>query len=288
MVVAKQPCVNSNSHALRWGRCGVAGRWITAVLLIWTATASAQQPPIHYFQSTRLVPGAVAQGQLARGLPLSGYIQPVEVRVPRGAHVAISAQGEYDVIERDQLKVGLQIGPVYQLKVTNIPNNEGSEVFPTIELLNRLYPPPGHATRFPIPIHLTQQELEWAIAGRFVTRVIYLEDSQTALPRRDDPDDQRYFEVPPSENPLKVADRLGRPMAILRMGSRVPMPDEHAAMWPPVTVYPDEPEPAQSAVPNGTAGNSGMRIERRPASIPRISLSDQSGHSSRATVPTRR
>jgi hypothetical protein len=33
---------------------------------------------------------------------------------------------------------------------------------------------------------------------------------------------QRYFEVRADEDPLKVADRLGRPMAIIRMGSRTP------------------------------------------------------------------
>ncbi|HEV3137812.1 MAG TPA: hypothetical protein VGZ26_07900, partial [Pirellulales bacterium] len=33
---------------------------------------------------------------------------------------------------------------------------------------------------------------------------------------------QSYFEAPEGENPLEVADSLGRPMAILRMGARVP------------------------------------------------------------------
>ena len=63
-----------------------------------------------------------------------------------------------------------------------------------------------------------------------MTRVIYLEDPDHALPVAEKPDEQTYFEVPPGDNPLDVADRLGRPMAILRMGGRVPDadgPDAH-------------------------------------------------------------
>ena len=98
-----------------------------------------------------------------------------------------------------------------------------SEIFPTVELIDRLYPPPGLALRFPIPIELTQDELELAARGAFVTRVIYVEDPQQALPvaqRRDS--EQPWIEAPPGEDPLVTADRFGRPVAILRIGGRVP------------------------------------------------------------------
>jgi len=71
-------------------------------------------------------------------------------------------------------------------------------------------------------VHFTLEELEMALSGRLVTRVIYLEDPQSALPVRDTPDQQRYYEVRSDEDPLKAADRLGRPVAIMRMGSRTP------------------------------------------------------------------
>jgi hypothetical protein len=76
--------------------------------------------------------------------------------------------------------------------------------------------------RFPIPIELTLEELDLAASGRYITRVIYLEDPRTALPVAEDPQQQRYYEIDSSLDPLHVADRIGRPMAILRMGSRVP------------------------------------------------------------------
>jgi hypothetical protein len=114
------------------------------------------------------------------------------------------------------------IGEVYRLRVTNLPLAAGLEVFPTIEVVDRLYPPVGQEGRFPVPIELTQEELELALDGKFVTRVIYLEDPAAALPVAEDPVQQTYFEAASGDNPLEVADRLGRPMAILRLGGRLP------------------------------------------------------------------
>src|SRR5207253_2647532 len=73
------------------------------------------------------------------------------------------------------LKAGMLIGSVYRLRVIGIPRHEGVEVFPTIEVVNRLYPPPGQELRFPVPVELTLEDLELAMEGHFVTRIIYLE-----------------------------------------------------------------------------------------------------------------
>jgi hypothetical protein len=123
----------------------------------------------------------------------------------------------------NELLVGLQIGAVYRFSVADLVNYPEVEIFPTVELIDRLYPPPNLALRYPIPIELTQDELELAARGAFVTRVIYVEDPQQALPvaqRRDS--DQPWMEAPPGEDPLVTADRFGRPIAILRIGGRVP------------------------------------------------------------------
>jgi hypothetical protein len=123
----------------------------------------------------------------------------------------------------NEVLAGMQIGPVYRLKVTEIPNYPGVEIFPTVEVIDRLHPPPGMLLRYPIPIELTQDELELAADGSFVTRVIYVEDPHQALPvaqRRDS--EQRWVEAPHGEDPLVTADRFGRPIAILRIGGRVP------------------------------------------------------------------
>jgi hypothetical protein len=56
-----------------------------------------------------------------------------------------------------------------------------------------------------------------------VTRVIYIEDPQQALPIAQRADgEQPWIEAPPGEDPLVTADIRGRAVAILRIGGRVP------------------------------------------------------------------
>jgi hypothetical protein len=156
-------------------------------------------------------------------------------------------EGGYDEPRPDKLTAGLLIGHVYRLQVTGIQFHEGQEVYPTIELVDRLYPPPGQAARFPIPIELTEEELAYALDGRYVTRVIYVEDPNSALPVADVPGKQRWFEIDPRQDPLEVADRLGRPVAILRMGSRIPSlesPDPRFNYHAPAAVRYETPPPA--------------------------------------------
>jgi hypothetical protein len=216
---------------------------ISAWLLL--ATTALAQGPWHYLNKADSPPGVIAARQLQRGGPLPCYFQPVEVNAPAGTLISVVGDGGFTEPQPDKLLAGMLIGPVYRLKVANIPGYEGQEVFPTIEVIDRLYPPPGQAARFPIPIELTLEELRYAMDGRYVLRVIYLEDVQTALPIRDEPGRQRYFEVPPGHDAMQAADRLGRPMAILRMGSRVPLAEEDQSgfLYQHPPVMPIEPRP---------------------------------------------
>jgi len=231
------------------------------------AGTAAAQPPVHYFHDANLPPGTVAYGQLQRHMLMRGYYQPVEAMVPNGARVSVNVGGQFGEPQAGSVLAGMQIGPVYQLKISNIPYYEGFEVFPTIEVINRLYPPEGKAGRFPIPIQFTQEELELALGGRYVTRVVYLEDYDSALPVQDDPARQRYFEAGPGEDPLRVADKFGRPMLIMRMGSRVPSPEDIASG----AAHPASPivyeTPADPSVLSTDAANA---IERPGYNVPRV------------------
>ena len=191
--------------------------WLTA------AQAALAQGPWHYQHKADMPPGAIGQRQLQRGGPLPGYFQPVEVSAPEGSLVSLAIEGGFDQPSGNKALAGMLIGQVYRLKVSNIEFHEGREVFPTIEVIDRLYPPPGQEARFPIPVVLTQEELAFALDGRYVVRVIYIEEPRTAMPVREEPGQQRYYEIAAGQDAMEVADRLGRPVAILRMGSRVPV-----------------------------------------------------------------
>jgi hypothetical protein len=168
-------------------------------------------------------PGAIGNLRLTRGGPLSGYFQPVRIRAPEGARISLAEEAGFRDNQDNNVLVGLQIGSVYRLRVTGFSPEPGQEVFPTVEIIDRLYPPAGLALRYPIPIELMADELQMAADGMFVTRVIYLENPNQALPVDEPKDEQQWVEAPRGADPLVVADEMGRPMAILRIGGRVPL-----------------------------------------------------------------
>ena len=179
-------------------------------------------PKVTYLQNSDSAPGVVGAGRLLRGGPVVGFFQPVEVSGPEKLEIALAQAGQFLPPLPAPVKVGMLVGSVYRLRVTNIPLRPGEELYPTIEVLDRLYAPRGREHRFPIPVVLEQDDLLRALDGGMVTRVIYLEDSENASPIADEPGTQRVTDVPGNDNALQVADQLGRPMAILRIGSRVP------------------------------------------------------------------
>jgi hypothetical protein len=202
-------------------------RWAVLVFCASSLRATGQDRPVHWLNAGVMPPGAIGSQRLHRGGPLVGYFQPVRIRAPEGARIALASEGSFSNVQANEVLVGLQIGAVYRLQVADIPNANGMDLYPTIEVIDRTYPPPRLALRYPIPIELTQDELEQAARGAFVTRVIYVEDPNQALPiDRKVSDEQPWIEAPKGEDPLVTADRLGRPVAILRIGGRIPRPED--------------------------------------------------------------
>jgi hypothetical protein len=189
---------------------------------------------------------------------LSGYFQPVRIRAPQGARIALATEGNFGPAQPGNVLVGLQVGAVYRLQVTDLVRHPGVEIFPTIEVIDRTYPPAGLALRYPIPIELAEEDIELAAQGMFVTRVIYVEDPNQALPvRRTNDEAQPWLDVRPGDDPLVVADGLGRPITIVRIGGRVPPPDSVNGRFtygaPPVMIYGD------ATMDSNTMGGRGSR-----------------------------
>lgn len=216
-------CLQQTRQAPLWRI--TAGLWaLVSIACFGTCyEAIAQQPRLHYRFDGSSSLGAIGSWRLQRGGPLAGYFQPVELRAPEGAKIAMAVEGSFTEPQLAPASVGLLIAPVYRFRVTNIPFEAGREVFPTVEIIDRTYPPPHLAWKFPIPIELTLEDLRIALSGKMVTRIIYLEDPNTALPVQTENNEQTWFDVGPEANPLLVADTLGRPVAILRMGGRQPL-----------------------------------------------------------------
>ncbi len=200
-----------------------------AICLTMAVPSSAQV--VHYRHNSEMPPGAIGTWQRQRGGPLPGYFQPATISAPDGCAVSLATAGTFDDLQVHSRRAAFLIGQVYRLKVTQIPLHEGVEVFPTIEIIDRIYPPAGREFEFPIQIRITSDDLRQAMQGRLVTRVIYVEDPRSALPAAERPNQQYAFDVRKGDDPLQVADTLGRPVAILRLGARVPGPQGATARF---------------------------------------------------------
>jgi hypothetical protein len=258
----------------------------TTVFVVPTAAQEPSSVHDRHFRDSGLhPPGQVGQGLLSRGGPIPGYFQPIEVRAPPGTQLAFVANGQFGPSLLAPTKAGMLIGAVYRMKITNIPGLEGVEVFPSIEVINRIYPPRGLEAKFAIPIHLSQWEIKMAVQGFYVTRVIYLEDPTNPIPVDEPIGRQRTLDIRYTEDPLHVADKLGRPVAILRIGSRSPQQNAQTGRFmfssPPIQIIATPLLPAANtsaaAAPAGFApatSTYGVPITRAAArpvsfSIPR-------------------
>ena len=213
----------SAGFALRLRRCGFA---LAAIALVLPCPALLAQTNklsnVHYFLDAKGEPGVVAGAAIARRVPGVGSYQAVEVSGPKGVQVALARDGQFLHPLTAPVKVGMIVGAVYRVRVTGIPFRPGEELYPTIEVIDRVHAPAGREHRFPIPVVLEDADLKAALDGSLVTRVIYLEDNELAEPVAATPGTQTVLDVGAMDNALKAADQLGRPVAILRIGSRVP------------------------------------------------------------------
>lgn len=205
----------------RFGRLIV---WGIVFLIAGRITAPAQEG--HPLYPAGLPTGYVGQGALLQPLPMQGHFQPFKLFLPEGTVVSFAQNEGFPMTQVAPAQVGLLVGHVYRFQVTEIPYNSGAELYPTLEIINRLYPPPGKENEFPVEVEISQEDLELALSGRLVTRVIYLEDPMTALPTTGEEKTTLSQNLEPAQNPLTAARQLGRPMAILRIGNRQPDPGQ--------------------------------------------------------------
>ncbi|MDR1141649.1 MAG: hypothetical protein LBL62_08150 [Planctomycetaceae bacterium] len=150
------------------------------------------------------------------------YYQPVKINAPEGTKITFAIDEKFVQRQTTPYAVGLLVGGDYRLRITDIPFQPGREIFPTVKIIARTYPPQGLELEFPIRIDITQEDLELALDGKFVTRVVYLENPQTAMPVRSDLSEQISTDVSGGVNPITVAATMGQPVAVIRIGGRIP------------------------------------------------------------------
>ena len=193
-----------------------------AVLLVTSVTATAQ--PL-------LPPG--------RGVAPLMYVR---FAGPTGMHVVVY-QGQ--ARPRDlaaPAQFGLRPGYVYRMELNGFPGRPGVSLYPTLEVRGTLALPPGlSGAGFPAPVVITEDDLQKALAGVLVTKVIYLEHPERAAPTATTIDQPLEVTLTPDRDLLTEAHERGRPVMVLRLGQLQLTPQEVAAasVWGTV-LFPDE------------------------------------------------
>lgn len=180
----------------------------------------------HKMIDARMALGVASQRTMMANKNLVNHVQPVRLLTPQGSSIGVFANGTTINSSGPSVSVGVSAGLIYRFKVDFVADQNPRTVYPSIELVDRLYPPEGLETQFPVPVVLTQNDLEQASAGKMVTKVVYLESAEGAVVRRASVRDQPYFDIDGAEDPLHVAKGFGRPLVILRIGSRIPTVEE--------------------------------------------------------------
>ncbi|MFM9960046.1 MAG: DUF11 domain-containing protein [Planctomycetaceae bacterium] len=149
--------------------------------------------------------------------------QPIRVELPSEGKVTWFIGSRDEVKQAAQVK--LAAGQLYRVMLSDMPEFPGIELFPSIEMLDRLHPPAGHADTFALPLTFTIDELEAAVEGRMVTKIVYIEQPQLALPF-ELTDNTSIRTVNAQANLIAEADKAGRPLALIRLGGRIPSINE--------------------------------------------------------------
>jgi hypothetical protein len=110
-------------------------------------------------------------------------------------------------------------GALYRLKLSNIPNWPGLELYPTLEVV------PSNAKTDPflahsaVPIAFTEEDFFQVSNGNFLVKVIYLPDPQFQDLATVGPDEIVSSRLAPGVDPIAEAYRRGNILLVIRLGN---------------------------------------------------------------------
>ena len=209
-------------------RCRLVGMLMGLMLACgWfgdTVHAQTREESTPYFPlDHRVPPGTWGEWVRTAGRVNGQEFQAVGVELPSTGQVTWFVGSRDDV--KTNANVKLVVGQSYRAKLSDMPEFPGIELYPSIEVIDRLHPPAGLADKFAMPMTFTIDDIDAAIDGRMVTKVVYLEQPQLAMPFELS-GDTAVRTLQPGVNLIEEADKAGRPLAIIRMGGRLPTPNQ--------------------------------------------------------------
>ena len=112
-------------------------------------------------------------------------------------------------------------GAIYRLKLTDIPGQEGLELYPTLEVAPVTPRTDAFLAHNAIPFQLTDEDLDQVTSGNFVTKVVYLPDPEYQELAVAGVETLVSTRLDPGCDPVVEADRRGSILAIIRIGNQI-------------------------------------------------------------------
>jgi hypothetical protein len=110
-------------------------------------------------------------------------------------------------------------GATYRLKLTGIPGREGLTLYPSLHMYPVQMQTAAYLEHNPLPLRLTDEDLDQVETNNLVTKVIYLPDARYQDLAIAGVEELVSTRLGPGLDPVSEADRRGTIMAVLRVGN---------------------------------------------------------------------
>ena len=155
--------------------------------------------------------------------PAPAPLLAARVIAPKGVRVAVYPGSPIARIHETPTLLGFRPGYTYRLELTNLPYHPGRVLYPEVEIRGTLVPRPGMKYMdWPAPLLFTQNDIERALLGSVITKAIYLEDPEKAIPAEFGLNAPVELPADSEEIAIKEAFASGRLVALLRIGGKRP------------------------------------------------------------------
>jgi uncharacterized repeat protein (TIGR01451 family) len=180
----------------------------------------------------------VAQAQPPQAFEAQAPLLFVRVQGPDGMAVTFLEAAGGKTFDQP-VTVGLRPCFVYRLKLNGFPNKPNISLYPSLEVRGTLRLPPRlRAADFPAPVVIDEQDIDRALMGVMVTKVITLEDADKTSTGPQFGGQPTQINIGPEEDPIAYAKSVGRPILIVRLGLREPEKAEVARLGTGMILYP--------------------------------------------------
>jgi hypothetical protein len=199
---------------------------------------------------------------------------------PTGMKIGWSSGGVFTSPQLEApARYNFQQAQIYRLKLTDIVNRPGMELYPTLEVYPGNAKVDAYLAHNAVPIEFTDEDFDQVAGGNFVSKVIYLPDPKFQELAIAGVETLVSTRLDPGIDPVQEASRRGAILAVLRIGS-VDLEMSHS----PELFQPAPAPMAPAAMPPGAAPIEAGEELPNPSMMPETGMMPETHEMPEASV----